>query len=138
MGPPRDVARRAAVDLSMAYQIGCVLVNDIVVLKYLHNLRKDYGKYNIIICIANKIYELYIEKLKKISKEQEFAVEEILTEKPPNFDEERDQLIFTLPKQYIKGYFNEETSEIVKNFEFDPFYNPNKFMENIEKLKNSK
>ena len=111
-----------------------VLVNDLVVLKYLHNVRKDYGHYNIIICIANKIYDKYLEELKKASKELECSVEEILTFKKPRFDEERDQWIYTLPNQYIKGYFNEETSEIVINNNFIPDYDSNKFMENIQNL----
>ena len=111
-----------------------VLVSDIVVLRYLHNIRKEYGKFCIIICISNTIYDKYLQELKKISREQEISVEEILSEKKARFDEERDQWIFTLSLQFIKGYFNEETFKLVKNSNFDPFYDSNKFSENIERL----
>lgn len=111
------------------------LSNDIVVLKYLYNMRKEYGKFNIIICIANKIYDKYLYELKKLSKEMDYTVEEIITDVPSRFEEDRDQTIHTLPKQYIKGFFCEETYEIVRNNNFNPYYDSPKFLENIERLK---
>lgn len=111
-----------------------VVVNDIVVLKYLHNLRKDYGEYIIIICIANQIYDRYLKELKKVNKDQEYTVEEILTDKLSRFDEERDQWIYTLPKYYIKGYFCEKTLKIVRNIDFNPYYASPKYLENIKRL----
>jgi len=114
------------------------LVNDEVVLKYYYNLRRNYGEYNIIICIANEIYDYYLGKLKDSPNGKTYTVEEILTEKEGWYDEERDQNIFILPKQFIKGYYNEETSEIVKNPHFNPFYNSEKFKENLNKIINPK
>ncbi|MFC2137544.1 hypothetical protein ACFLTE_05150 [Bacteroidota bacterium] len=110
------------------------LVNDEVVLKYYYNLRRNYGEYNIIICIANEVYDYYLGQLKNSPNGKMYTVEELLTEREPRYDEERDQTIFLLPKQFIKGFYNEETAEITKNPDFDPNYNSDKFKENLEKI----
>ncbi len=115
-----------------------ILVNDEVVLKYYHNLRRNYGEYNVIICIANEIYDYYLAQLKASPRGKLFTVEEILTEKKPRYDEERDQTIFLLPKQFIKGFFNEETAKITINPNFNPTYNSEKFNENLNNALNAK
>ena len=114
------------------------LINDEVVLKYYYNLRRNYGEYNVILCIANEVYDYYLGKLKESPNGKLYTVEEILTEKESRYDEDRDQTIFVLPKQFIKGYYNEETSEITKNPDFDPFYNSEKFKKNLDRILNPK
>lgn len=111
-----------------------LVVNDEVVLKYFYNLRRNYGKFNVIICIASDVYDHYLKELKLLPKGKDFTLEEILTEKEPRYDPERDQTIYTLPKQFIKGYYNEETSIIHKNPDFNPFYNSDKFKENLFRI----
>ena len=51
-------------------------------------------------------------------------------------DENSDE-IYTLPKQFIKGYFNYMEGTIIKNPDFDFNYMPPQFEENLKKLKNS-
>ena len=111
-----------------------IIINDEVVLKYYYNMRRNYGNYNIIICIANEIYDFYLEKLKSSPVGKKYSVEEIITDHSPRYDEERDQTIYILPRQYVKGFYNEETAEIFPNPEFDPFYNSEKFIENFNNL----
>jgi hypothetical protein len=44
-------------------------------------------------------------------------------------------LVYQLSSQFIKGYINHRTGEIVKNPGFDPFYNSANFLRNIDLLK---
>ena len=111
------------------------IINDSVDLTYKHNIRKYYGKYIIIICISNDIYNRYDDELKQISK-QNTQVEQILTDIPSCFNDNMDE-VFTLSKHYIKGFVNYETGEILSNPNFDPDYNSTSFKDNLNRIKNS-
>lgn len=80
------------------------IINDSVDLTYKHNIRKYYGKYIIVICISNNIYNYYDEEIKLISK-QNMQVEQVLTDIAPCFNDNMDE-VFTLSNHYIKGYVN--------------------------------
>lgn len=110
------------------------IINDSVDLTYKHNIRKYYGKYIIVICISNDIYNQYDDELKQISK-QNTQVEQVLTDIPPCFNDNTDE-VFTLSKHFVKGYVNYETGEIVSNAHFNPTYNSASFMENLNRIKN--
>jgi hypothetical protein len=73
-------------------------VCDRVTLEYMLAIRKHYGDFIIIILISRRItnYDALCQM---------------------EFDEENEE-IFTLPHQFIKGYYNRITNELYKN----PFY----------------
>ena len=99
-----------------------------------HNSRKFFGEYLIIICISNDIVNFYSMELEKAGIKNYFF-ENILTETPPSLNDNSD-LMYQLSSQFIKGYVNHRTGEIVKNAGFDPWYNSPGFMRNIDNLKN--
>jgi len=101
-----------------------------------HNSRKFYGEYLIIICISDDIVNFYSMELQKAGI-RNFSFENILTETPPVKNDNSD-LVYQLSHQFIKGYINHRTGEIVKNPLFDPWYNSPSFMKNIEFLKAKK
>jgi hypothetical protein len=99
-----------------------------------HNRRKNFGEYLIIICISNDIVKTYSMELEKAGIKN-YSFENILTATPPVRNDNSD-LVYQLSSQYIKGYINHRTGEIVKNPGFDPGYNSPAFMKNIVSLKN--
>jgi len=111
------------------------IINDTVDLTYKHNIRKYYGKYIIVICISNDIYNHYDNEIKKLNKH--FAqVEQMLTEIPPCFNDNQDE-VFTLSKHFIKGYVNYETGVIELNRGFNPNFNSETFNQNLERVKSA-
>ena len=109
------------------------IINDNVDLTYKHNVRKYYGKYIIVICISNDIYNHYDTELKQLDKHN-IQVEQILTELPSCFNENKDE-VFTLSKHFIKGFVNYETGVVEFNPKFKPYFNSPAFNENIERIK---
>jgi len=80
-------------------------INDVISLDYKMSLRDAYGDYTIIIQVSININPEY----------------NLLTIKEPFMGgEDGDQLVYTLPPHFIKGYFNRKTGEIVKNPNFNP------------------
>ncbi len=99
-----------------------------------HNSRKFFGEYLIIICISNDIVNFYSLELDKAGIKN-YYFENVLTESPSQRNENSD-LMYQLSSQFIKGYVNHRTGEIVRNPDFDPWYNSPSFMKNIDTLKN--
>lgn len=99
-----------------------------------HNRQKFFGEYLIIICISNDIVNYYSLELEKAGIKN-YSFENILTESPPSINDNSD-LVYQLSPQYIKGFINHRTGEIVRNPGFDPWYNSPGFMRNIDLLKN--
>ena len=115
------------------YKTAEFIYNDELYLIHRHHEHKQYGNYVIVICISKDMYDRYSEKL--IEKHaKNIAVEQILTELPPIIDDNSDE-IFTLPKQFIKGYFNYMEGTIVKNPDFDYNYYSSIFEENLKNIK---
>lgn len=104
---------------------------DMVELRYFFRQRSSYGKYTIIISISKDIVEEYFEKLRS----GRFHFSEALSKKRPylNSDEE---YVYTFPEEYIKGYYNICTNEIVKNPIFNPYFKHPAFDENVRLLIN--
>lgn len=98
-----------------------------------HNSRKYFGDYMLVICISGKIINGYSTELEGAGISN-FFIEHILTETPPVKNENSD-LVFTLPKQYIKGYINTRSGKITGNIDFNPEYTAIGFRENIDRLK---
>ncbi|HJX71223.1 MAG TPA: hypothetical protein VJ346_04705 [Bacteroidales bacterium] len=106
---------------------------DQIDLIYKHNLHKYFGSYIIVICISRDIYQYYENELNQIDQ-ADFNVEQILTESMPELDENMDE-VYTLPKQYVKGYLNYESGEIINNPDYNPDYDSQAFRRNLQKAK---
>lgn len=115
------------------YKTAQLIYNDELYFINRHHEHKQFGNYVVIICISKKIYNKYTLELSKISSKN-IAVEQILTESEPVIDENHEE-VYTLPLQYIKGYFNYKTGKIVKNNNYNSEYNSNIFNDNLNKLK---
>jgi hypothetical protein len=88
--------------------------NDLIEISYFLFQRKDYGSYTIIIAIPKQTYDHY----SCLSLNEDIPIEDILTVKEP-FLGENDELIYTLPRNHILGYFNLRTDEFVINPAWD-------------------
>ena len=95
--------------------------NNSVDLAYSHYIRKPYGDYIVILAISQEIYDLYNSKIPK-NTDKYIRVEEIICEKN-NFNNEDDDEIYTMSNKYIKGFINYKTGDIIKNIEFNPYFN---------------
>lgn len=111
------------------------VINDSVDLTYKHNIRKYYGKYIIVICISNDIYNRYDHELKERDKSN-VQVEQVLTEIPSCFNDNQDE-VFTLSKRFIKGYVNYETGEVRFNPIFNPYFSSPAFDNNLSREANN-
>ncbi|MBN2215203.1 MAG: hypothetical protein JW723_13280 [Bacteroidales bacterium] len=107
---------------------------DQIDLIYKHNLHKYYGNYIIVICISRDIYRFYESELNKI-EQANVNVEQILTESVPELDENRDE-VYTIPKQYLKGYLNYQSGEIVNNPDYNPGYDSAAYRKNLQRVSN--
>lgn len=114
------------------YKTALPISNDKLDLIIKHDSRKFFGDYLIVICISNKILSSYSSELYKTGI-NDYSIENILTEIPPVRNENSD-LVFLLPEQFIKGYLNHRTGEIVVNPGFDQNYDSAGFKRNIEIL----
>jgi len=114
------------------YKTAEPVTNDKLDLIYKHYLHKHYGKYVVLICIAKKVYDHYLDEISKVKKV--ISVEQILSEKSPMLNENLDE-VYLLAKQYVKGYIDSETGEIFRNPSFNPHYDSSTFQKNLELLK---
>lgn len=74
-------------------------------LDYKLTMRKAYGNYTLIIQINRNIKDL-----------------ESLNSKPVHENENGEE-VYTLPREFVRAYYNRKTGEIVKNPHFNPNYN---------------
>jgi hypothetical protein len=115
------------------YKTALPVSNDKLDLITKHNRRKSFGEYLIVICISNDIVNFYSLESEKAGLKK-YSFENILTETPPSRNDNAD-LVYQLPAQFIKGYLNHRTGEIVNNPVYDPTYNSPLFMKNIDLLR---
>jgi hypothetical protein len=114
------------------YRTALPASKDTLDLRIKHNSRKFFGNYLIIICISNDIVNFYSLEIEK-SGIKNITVENILTEASPIMNESAD-LVYQLVPQFIKGYINLRSGDIIKNPVFDPYFNSPDFMKNIKLL----
>jgi len=114
------------------YKTAFPVSNDRLDLLTKHNDKKFYGDFVIVICISNKIVNKYSTALADAGIKN-YSFENILTETPPEKNENSDQL-FLLSNHFIKGYINHKTGEIVANAAFNPEYSSPGFSKNIDNL----
>jgi len=115
------------------YKTTDIVIDNPVNINYWRILRKAYGKYVVVISFAKKLLEHYESILMERLDRNIVEVQQILTEKEPEQDENNEE-VYTLSRQYIKGYFNEETEKIVYNPHFNPDYDSPVFNSNIDRI----
>jgi hypothetical protein len=76
--------------------------------------RKDYGSFTMIIAISKKMYEKYT----CLSNHYDLGIEEIMTISRPVYGD-NDELLYTISPGHILGYFNNKTSEFIRNSVWD-------------------
>jgi hypothetical protein len=97
---------------------------------YKHNLRKHFGNYVIIIAISKELFDYYNDKLIVISNSILY-VEHLLSVKIQGSKDEPEGF-YLFPYQFIKGFINNETGEIIKNPGFNPEYKSEVFEQNLK------
>lgn len=113
-----------------------LLLNDEVHIRYWKNLRKEYGPYTIVIGISTQLMSIYQNLLNRTTSKN-YEVQQILTEKDP-FDLEDADEVYTVPVQFIKGYWNDLQRTIHRNERFDPCFDSPIFKRNIDNLLESR
>ncbi|UCG27709.1 MAG: hypothetical protein JSV24_12185 [Bacteroidales bacterium] len=102
---------------------------DLVELNYFLMIRRNYGHFTLVIEIADILIIDYTRRLRACN----CHFSEALSKNPPRYNDD-DNPVYTLPEQFIKGFFDQETSERVYNPLFDPYYRSAIFEENISRL----
>jgi len=115
------------------YKTAISVSNDKLDLLIKHNNKKYYGDHIIVISISNEIVRYYSEALDNAGITN-YSFENILTETPP-FKNENSEMIYLLPAQYIKGYINYRTGEVITNPAFNPAFSSPGFIDNIKRLR---
>jgi hypothetical protein len=115
------------------YKTALPVSNDRLDLLIKHNNKKFYGDYIIVICISNEIVRIYSDEIENAGIKN-YSFENILTETPPAKNE-NSEMTYLLPSQYIKGYINYRTGEVISNPVFDPAFSSPGFAENIKRIK---
>jgi Ca2+/Na+ antiporter len=114
------------------YKTAELVINDKLDLIYKHNLRKQFGRYVIVLAIAKDVYNMYMESISMISVV--VNVEQVLSIKSSQLNDNEDE-VYLLPHQFVKGFIDSETGEIFPNPTFSPNFSSPQFEENIRKLK---
>ena len=102
---------------------------DLVELNYFLMIRRNYGQFTIVIVIADELINYLIQ----ITKTTNIHYSEILSKTLP-MRKSDDTPLYTLPEQFIKGYFNQITLERTHNPKFDPHYRPPTIIKNFDIL----
>jgi len=105
---------------------------DLVELNYFLMIRRDYGSFTIVIEISDKLILDLTKRLRSFN----YHFSEALTKLPP-WQNDDDNPVYTLPEQFIKGYFDQRTLEKIHNPIFDPHYISPLFEENMARLTSS-
>ncbi len=102
---------------------------DLVELNYFIMIRKNYGQFIIVIEISDRLIVEYTKKLQSYN----FHFSEVLSKYPPYFNDDENP-VYTLPEQFVKGYFNLETMVKKYNPLFDPYFQSSLFEGNMKRL----
>ena len=102
---------------------------DLVELNYFILIRRNYGNLIIVIEIADKLIIEFTKRLQSYN----FHFSEVLSKYPPRYNEDENP-VYTLPEQFVKGYFDHETLEKKVNPVFDPYFRSSLFEENMKRL----
>lgn len=116
------------------YKTTDIVIDNPVNLNYWNILRKAYGKYAVVISFTKRIIKHYESILSSELESNIVEVQQVLTDIEPELNEDNEE-VYTLSRQFIKGYFNEETETVVYNPDFDPDYESAVFIANIDRIK---
>jgi hypothetical protein len=105
-----------------------LVTNDKLDFVYKHYLRRQFGKYVVVLAIGKEIFNHYINEIKQSNKI--LNIEQVISTKLHESDDNTED-VYKLPNAFIKGYVNSETGEIFENSNFNPQYNSPDFMKNI-------
>jgi hypothetical protein len=105
---------------------------DLVELNYFLMIRRNYGQFTLVIEISDILIIDYTKRLRSFNSH----FSEALSKYPPRYNEDENP-VYTLPEQFIKGYFDQQTSEKIFNPKFDPYYQSPLFEENMVRLTSS-
>lgn len=89
--------------------------NEPIEITYFLFQRKDYGIYTMILAIPRQTYDRYSE----LSNQFDTGIEEVMTIKDPWFGD-NEELMYMISPGHILGYFNNKTSEFIRNSNWDP------------------
>lgn len=102
---------------------------DLVELNYFILIRRNYGNFIVVIEIADNLIVEFTKRLQSFN----FHFSEALSKHPPRYNEDENP-VYTLPEQFIKGYFDQQTLEKRLNPLFDPYFRSPLFEENMKRL----
>ena len=102
---------------------------DLVELNYFLMIRKNYGHFTVVIEISDKLIVEFTKRLRSYN----YHFSEALTKNPPWFNEDENP-VYTLPEQFVRGYFDQLTMEKIYNPKFNPYYRSPLFEENMKRL----
>ena len=105
---------------------------DLVQLKYFKYTRGSYGSFTIIIQIGKEL----VDKYSNLVPGSQFHFTEVLSKKIPRISIDNEP-IYTLPEQYVKGYFDQKFNQAVYNPVFDPHFDSPVFEQNFRKFYNN-
>jgi hypothetical protein len=103
---------------------------DLVELKYFRLIRRNYGDYTLVLEIGLDL----VERISSQIMNSKFSYSEVLSKLPPRLSADGGH-IYRLPEQYIKGYFDQKTGNIVVNPVFNPHLYLDIFDENIRRIR---
>lgn len=105
---------------------------------------KAFGDYTVVIGIGKELFLKYRQKILETYKDYNSrtdkpisldsirdAVQNFLAEEPSVNEQEVET--HYLPLQFVKGYFNDKTGELVRNPGYNPNYDCEEFEENIRR-----
>jgi hypothetical protein len=87
------------------------LTPDQIDLRYKIQIHKYYGKFVIIMCIPNSLYQM--SRTEDLTLKKDILAEFGISEYNPN-----NELSYKLPSRYIKGYIDISKKQIVENLSF--------------------
>lgn len=128
----KNILRQGFKFVDSFYKTALQITSDKLDLLIKHNNRKYFGDYLIVICISEQTVGTCLKELEKANI-RNYSFENILTDNPPSRNDNSD-MEYLLPRQFIKGYLNHQTGDLVPNSEFNPGYTSSGFRANIESL----
>jgi hypothetical protein len=113
------------------YKTAEPVTNDRLDLIYKYNLRKQFGSIIVVLAFSKDIYNKYTQIISNVRTV--VNVEQIFSTLLPELNDNMDE-VYLLPAQFVKGYINIVTGEIVPNLNYKPTFDSPQFEKNIREL----
>ena len=106
------------------------VINDMVYLRYWDTLRKYYGGHVVIIAFSKPLLQKIQQRI-----HPKYEAQQVLSDQLDDVDEDNsDESLYLLPRQYIKGHIERHTGDITFNKDYNPAYEPPDLEERIRAL----